>query len=184
MAAKKKKLNLFAIILLITILIVVWRTWGQKLIHPRLFTEQVQLYSQNHELDENLIYAVIRVESKFQADAISEAGAVGLMQIMPKTGRWASNKMKIKDYTTEKLMQPDMNIAIGCWYISYLMDYFDGDLNATLAAYNGGMGNVRKWINDQEDGRLDVEDIPYKETRDFVDRVEKSYDAYKKLYVN
>jgi soluble lytic murein transglycosylase len=128
--------------------------------------------------------AVIYVESNFDANACSYKGAIGLMQIMPQTGEWAAQRLKIKDFTSEKLYNPNMNIKIGCWYLNNLQSQFNGDLDLVLAAYNGGSGNVRKWLKNKEyssDGKT-ISYIPFKETREYVQKVKKAYKKYRSLY--
>ena len=132
--------------------------------------------------DPYLVTSVIKVESNFSPKVVSKQGAVGLMQLMPKTALWAAEKMGIKNIKVEDLQNPDLNIRIGTWYLSSLLDEFNNDVTLALAAYNGGRGNVAEWI---EKGRLEQkkeEGIPFPETRNFVARVKKSYKWYKRLY--
>jgi soluble lytic murein transglycosylase len=106
------------------------------------------------------------------------------MQIVPTTGSWAAEKLGIEEYDDDSLYDPDINVKIGCWYISYLKKLFSEDMNLVLAAYNGGSGNVRKWLNDSRysrDGKT-LDKIPFNETKNFVDRVWHAYERYKKLY--
>ena len=108
------------------------------------------------------------------------------MQISPQTGQWASEVLNIEGYKEEDLFQPDLNIRIGAWYINRLFMEFDGNLDFVLAAYNAGSGNVNKWIVDEEycvDGNS-LKKIPFKETEDYLVRVNKSYRVYSKLYKN
>jgi len=128
--------------------------------------------------------AVIWVESKYEPKATSRKDARGLMQIIPSTGQWIAKEIEIGSYNDDLLYDPDINICMGCWYLSYLLEVFGGDVELALAAYNGGMGNVKKWLNDSrysKDGsKLDF--IPFWETSQYIDKVVKAYEQYKKLY--
>jgi len=110
---------------------------------------------------------VIWTESKFDERAVSQKGAMGLMQIMPATGEWLAGKIG-EDFNEERLFCPEFNIRLGVFYLRYLLDKFECEERA-LAAYNAGEGNVRKW----EDG-----EIRFRETRDFVRRVRISRKIY------
>ncbi len=125
------------------------------------------------QVDPALVYALTRVESNFDTDAISPAGARGLMQIMPATARSISGGML---YTQDRLHEPGYNLAIGQRYIAYLAqrDDTDSDLLRVLASYNCGPGNVAHWqaqLHDRGDPLLFMEAIPIAETRAFVRHV-------------
>jgi len=146
--------------------------------------EKILRYSLQYDLDPHLVMAVIWVESRFEPTATSRKDARGLMQIIPDTGQWISKQIGIEDYNDESLYDPDINVNMGCWYLNYLLEVFEGKTDLALAAYNGGMGNVTKWLKDKrysKDGsRLDL--IPFEETRQYVDKVMKAYEKYKRLY--
>lgn len=99
-------------------------------------------------LDPCLVAAVIHCESRGQAEACSPKGARGLMQIMPATGEWISEKLALTSFTEDALYEADVNIRFGCWYLSYLLEKYDGEKDLALAAYNAGPGNVKKWLED------------------------------------
>ena len=130
--------------------------------------------AQEYSIDPALIMAVIETESKFNAKAVSNAGAIGLMQIMPKTARSISRELKIKKYNKDSLYNPEINIKIGTYYLKKMLQEFDNDIDLALAAYNAGMGNIRKW---QEQKRT----IQFEETRTFVKRVKSARIKYKVL---
>lgn len=170
--------------LIIISILILTSPWFQRRIYPVEFVKDITKYADQFGVDPYLVMAVIYVESYFDANACSYKGAVGLMQIMPKTGEWVAQRLKIKDFTSEKLYKPDMNIRIGCWYLSNLQSQFNGDLDLVLAAYNGGSGNVRKWLKNREyslDGKT-ISYIPFKETREYVQKVKKAYKKYRSLY--
>ena len=106
------------------------------------------------------------------------------MQIVPSTGSWAAEKLGIEGYDDDSLYNPDINIQIGCWYINNLQKQF-GDMSLALAAYNGGSGNVRKWLKDtrysKKMGRLWMIFL-LTETKNFVNKVWRAYNRYKQLY--
>lgn len=153
-------------------------------IYPRPYKESVLRASEKYQVDPLLIYAVMKTESKFNANALSCKGAKGLMQIMDKTGAWGAELMGIEIYSHDKLFEPDMNIQMGTWYIARLMRQYEGDLSTVLAAYNAGAGNVAKWqqnSNYSHDGRT-IHKIPFKETNGYVKKVNLHYKVYKWLY--
>ncbi|WP_083605650.1 lytic transglycosylase domain-containing protein [Proteiniborus sp. DW1] len=179
----RKVLTIFFIIL------IVWGAfssykWIGKTLYPIRYKEYIANYSKQYDIDPFLVAAIIRVESKFNKDALSHKGAKGLMQIAPVTGRWAAGELGIIDYEESLLYNPEINIKIGCWYINRLKSQFDNNLELILAAYNGGSGNVAKWLNNNnysEDGKS-LKHIPFKETELYLKKVLKSYDIYRKLY--
>jgi len=158
--------------------------WVQRRMYPLKYEDIILQYAREYRLDPYLVCAVIWVESKFDDAATSHKGARGLMQVIPSTGQWAAEKLGIEGYNDDSLYDPAVNIRIGCWYLDRLRNHFQGDLNLALAAYNGGSGNVEKWLQDprySKDGK-GLDNIPFKETRDFVARVWSAYDKYKRLY--
>ena len=147
-------------------------------IYPLDYQESIDAYGTEYGIDPYFISAVIYAESGFDEQAVSQKGAVGLMQIMPETGEWAAQKVGIEDYTEAMLGTADTNIQIGCWYLGYLNDLFEGDARKILAAYNAGPANVQEWTED--DGSL--ESIPYEETENYLEKVQRYYEIYKRLY--
>lgn len=125
-----------------------------------------------------LILAVIRTESNFRADARSQAGAVGLMQLLPETFLWISEEKLAEDLPLASLSSPAVNIRYGTYYLAYLTERF-GDLRTALAAYNAGEGRVAEWLDGQS-GTLET--IPYPETRTYVDKVLRTYARYTRKY--
>ena len=128
--------------------------------------------AQKYNMDPALIMSVIEIESKFNPKAVSSAGAIGLMQIMPKTAKAVSRELKIKKYNKDSLYNPEINIRIGTYYLKKLLQEFGNDIDLTLAAYNAGMGNIRKWQEQKKE-------IPFEETRTFVKRVKSARVKYK-----
>lgn len=160
------------------------RDWFLKILYPMQYEEIINRYSLEYTLNPYLVSAIVRTESKFNEKAMSSKNARGLMQISPITGKWASEELNIDSYDEEMLFIPDTNIRIGCWYLDKLRSEFKGDLKLILAAYNGGSGNVNKWLNDpkySEDGKV-LKHIPFPETQNYVEKVMKSYEIYRIIY--
>jgi len=158
--------------------------WIQKQIYPLKYSDPIMKYSGKYQVDPHLVMAIIWTESRYNERATSSRGACGLMQIMPHTGKWAAESIGLESYTDESLYDPQINIQIGCWYLSSLFKQFGNDLNLVLAAYNGGSGNVAKWLKDErysKDG-MKLDYIPFKETREYVTKVLNAYKNYKLLY--
>ena len=158
-------------------------TCCEKSAYPRGYSEYVTIYAEKYGVPETLVYAVIRTESDFESGAVSGAGAVGLMQLMPSTFKWLTDDILFEHMEVGMLYDPETNIRYGTFYLSYLYDrYADWDL--VIAAYNGGPGNVDKWLEDDSysDGEGGLKKIPFKETRQFHRRVNRAWDKYEKLY--
>jgi len=131
-------------------------------------------------LDPALVAAVIYTESHF-VDQTSHAGARGLMQITPGTAHAIAQSTGGTAFTDADLATPQVNIAYGTWYLRHLLDHYQGDEVAALAAYNGGIGNVDRW-RAQSGGALDVPDIPFAETRAYVTKVLATQRDYRRKY--
>lgn len=150
--------------------------------YPISYPEEILTHAQANGLDPFLVAAVIKVESNFQATAKSHAGARGLMQIMPETGAWISQRQG-EVFSEEGLDDPKQNIAMGTYFLRYLKDEF-GTWPLALAAYNGGPTNVKGWLENPEyskDGKT-LDHIPFKETREYVTKVLDYEKTYRKLY--
>ncbi|MCO5387171.1 lytic transglycosylase domain-containing protein [Desulfosporosinus sp.] len=156
----------------------------QKIIYPYPHRTVVEKYATQYGVDPLFVLAVIREESKFLPRSESHKGAKGLMQLMPSTAQSIAESIGDKAYSEEYLLDPEKNIQYGTWYLASLQELFSNNRPLVIAAYNGGRGRVQEWIKsgqiDPENIRL--EDIPFNETRGYVDRVLKSYQKYIKLY--
>lgn len=176
----KKYPIILAIIIILFGMFVFSENIVHKFMYPKKYSEYVAKYSQEYNLDEYLVYSVIKAESKFKSNAISNKGAKGLMQISDITKNWAIEELKLGEID---IYEPETNIKIGCWYLNKLFKEF-GELNLVIAAYNGGSGNVNKWLGNKvysKDGEK-LHNIPFKETSNYVQKVNKNYDMYKKIY--
>lgn len=181
---KRILLPIFVVVIIITILIN-YKSILKKTF-PVQYSQSVLKYSAQYNVDPYIIYSIIRVESKFNPYAKSSKGAIGLMQITPQTGEYIANLLNISNFDESLLFNPDLNIQFGSFYFSKLFNDFNADIDCALAAYNGGSGNVAKWILTNDEGKkyLDVDKIPFNETRNYVSRVKKIYNIYKFLYNN
>lgn len=155
-----------------------------KSFFPLEYEKSIIEYSEMYNVDPNLVAAVINTESKFVVDASSSKGAIGLMQIMPDTGKWIAEKLELSNFNEEIIADPEINIRMGTWYLKKLSEDFNGDYILVLAAYNGGPGNVTKWLEDEKyssDGE-NLHKIPFKETKSYVQKVKFNHRIYKYLY--
>lgn len=184
---KNKKL-IFSILIIIIIVcsFLFFKDSLLKIVYPKTFKEVVYVYTEKYNLDENLIFAVIKAESNFNKEAISNKGAIGLMQLMEKTAEDVARKNNIDidyDNMRDELKNVYNNIEIGSCYLANLMQKYQ-NVELSLAAYNAGTGNVDKWIEDgiiTKDGK-NIENIPYKETNNYVRKILRDYKIYQNLY--
>ena len=155
-----------------------------KKIYPTKYNEYVEKYSKENNVDKYMIYAIIKAESNFKSDVKSNSNAIGLMQLLENTAVEMSNSVKQDEITEKSLYDPEMNIKLGISYYSYLLKHYRGNNILALTAYNAGMGNVDNWIKKgviKSDGS-DIENIPYKETNNYVRKILRDYKLYVKLY--
>ncbi|MEA5078417.1 MAG: tetratricopeptide repeat protein [Anaerolineaceae bacterium] len=139
-----------------------------------------------NNIDPLLLFSVIRQESLFEADIVSSQGASGLMQIIPSVGTEISTEMNWpSDYIDQDLTRPYVNVKMGTHYLAKWMNYFEGDLTAALAAYNGGIGNSMAWRElSGDDPDLFLEVIRYDETRDYIRYITENFEIYKTIYTH
>ncbi|NMA95757.1 MAG: lytic transglycosylase domain-containing protein [Clostridiales bacterium] len=184
---RRRIIILFIIVIVLSILAVIGYFKSphyRRQVYPLYFKEFIDEHSREYNVDPYLVAAIIWTESKFRPDARSHKDATGLMQITPETGKWIAKMQAVDGFKVEDLYDPDLNIHFGCWYLNKLKAEFNGNIENTLAAYNGGSGNVKKWLADKrysEDGKT-LYHIPFKETREYLDRVKGAYREYKALY--
>lgn len=150
--------------------------------HPVHYASLVEAAALENGLEEAHIYAVLLCESSFRPQAVSSAGAMGLMQIMPDTGLWLAGKFGEEDiFADEMLFEPETNIKYGCWFLGWLSRRYGGDLETVSAAYHAGSGNVDKWLADpafSADG-LSLDTTPYPSTNSYMEKVRSAYEVYK-----
>src|SRR4051794_23336584 len=151
---------------------------------PLRHEDIIRQQARDKDLDPALIAAVIYTESRFRDGQTSRAGAEGLMQITPATARMIARKSGGVAFTVEDLGTPQVNIAYGAWYLRYLLTRYAGNETFALAPYNGGEGNVDRWIDaaEQRNEALTIAAIPFSETRAYVQQVEQAEAQYRRSY--
>lgn len=143
--------------------------WYLRLRYPLEYEAIIEGHARNYDLDPALLASVIYHESKFDADAESEAGAIGLMQLRPETARGIALRTGGSRFELADLYDPELNVRYGAWYLRHLLDKYDQDLETALAAYNGGQGNVERGV-------------VFDETREYVQRVLDTRETYVRAY--
>ena len=182
---KKNNISLNMFILLILLAVIIYFV-AINLIYPRKYKDIVEQAASIYNVDPNLIYAVIKQESNFNKDAVSSAGAKGLMQIIDPTAKQMARRIDSIDDKNYDVFDPYTNIHIGTKYLSYLIKYFDGNYYLAIIAYNAGMGRVDTWLeaeyNEYTDYTKLLENIKYNETKTYFEKVLNYYNIYTKLY--
>jgi soluble lytic murein transglycosylase len=148
--------------------------WYERLRYPLRYEQIVTGHAENYSLDPQLVAAVIYQESKFDADAVSSSGAVGLMQLLPETAQGIADRTGGSGWHESDLVDPELNIRYGAWYLRHLLDKY-GNEELALAAYNAGQSNVDRW---RDEGR----GIQFSETRRYVERVQELKEIYARAY--
>jgi soluble lytic murein transglycosylase len=151
-------------------------TWYERIRYPLRYEEYVVGHAENYRLEPQLLAAVIYQESKFDPDARSSSGAVGLMQLLPETGQGIADRTGGDAWRPEDLLEPELNIRYGAWYLRHLLDKYGSEALA-LAAYNAGQTNVDRW---QAEGG----EIQFPETRHYVQRVQELKQTYARAYAD
>ena len=151
--------------------------WYARLWYPLKYTAIVRGHAANYHLNPALLAAVIEQESKFDANARSSAGAIGLMQLQPATAKGIAKYTGGSKFVVSDLDDPEINVRYGAWYLHHLLQKYGGNQRLALAAYNAGQQNVDRWV-------AAGEGIQYAETRAYVARVEKLEDIYRRTYAN
>lgn len=173
-----RKIINFLLLIIVVILTIVFVVYN--VLYPMQYKEEILKYSKEYEIDPYMVYAVINVESNFNKFAKSNAEARGLMQIREITADWAKEHITLKELEEDDYFNPDINLNIGCWYLKKLSNIYDNDIVFISAAYNAGIGNVDKWIEEGRD--LKNGDIPFEETKKYVKKVQSNIEVYKVLY--
>ncbi|MBI5554792.1 MAG: lytic transglycosylase domain-containing protein [Elusimicrobia bacterium] len=174
-----KKRNRFIISAILVLAGILWLStnyfWNK--LNPIFYGDILNKYAGRYKIDPLLVAAIIKVESKFWAQAQSPVGAIGLMQIMPETGRDVAGKLGIANFQPPDLYAPEINIEIGCYYLDELKMECGADQVALLASYNAGKNLVKSWKTGNKP--LEIDQIPYQETRNFVKSVLYTYQRLK-----
>ena len=152
--------------------------------YPRAFDSSVEKASKATGVPEQMIWGIMRAESHFRDDAQSAVGALGLMQLMPFTGRKVASLMNISSFETRSLLDPETNIKLGSRYLQRLLEKFSGSIPLVAASYNAGPHRAHAWVLNFGSLNMDefIEHIPFVETRNYVKRVVRNYQIYNLLY--
>jgi len=152
-------------------------------LYPLHYQEQIGHSAESAGIDPYLICAVIETESNWDSSAVSSAGAQGLMQLMPETAAWIAGKNGVT-FEEAKLAEPEYNISLGSLYLDWLLEYWQGDVTLTAAAYNAGLNNVQAWLDEGVwDGNAETTaDIPFAETSHYTEKLLRAYDYYHRIY--
>ena len=155
-----------------------------ELAYPRPYWSQLKNFANQAGIDPYFALAIMREESHFNPHALSSSKAIGLMQLMPATAKAEAKRIKIKLTGKAEIFDPELNTQLGTLYLGRLSNKFKSELIYTAGGYNAGPRNMSKWINRWNGKSLDVfvEQIPFKETRNYVKRVYRSYKLYKQIY--
>lgn len=177
---------LIIIIIILAVLFMLGCLFIKKFVYPLNHFDIVKEEAAKNNLDPYLVMAIIKTESGFKKDATSNKEAKGLMQIIDSTANDINNKTNIVDEVGDNLYDENVNIALGCKYFSSLVSRYNGNYYLAICAYNAGMGNVDKWI---EQGIIDSNlnefwnvNLPFSETKKYLKKVMISYKMYKMLY--
>jgi soluble lytic murein transglycosylase len=151
---------------------------------PKAYWADLRKYSVQNGLDPYLVASLVRQESEFNALALSRANAVGLMQLLPKTGKTVAKQVKLKGYSAPQLFTPAVNLQLGTRYFKDMVDKYNGQFEYALAAYNAGTDRVADWLGQghYRDPQEFVESIPFTETREYVQAILRNANVYRQLY--
>lgn len=181
MSKCKKRYRKRLVLLTLVIVVLFLAKPTAKRLYPDEYSGYVIAYGDEYGVPSSLVFAVIHCESRFRYDAVSKAGACGLMQLTEATFQELSIRLQLPD--DSDIFEPRINILCGTYYLRYLFERY-GNWETALAAYNAGLGNVDEWLNDPAysvDGTTLIE-IPFRETKTHVKKVLTAWEIYKKLY--
>lgn len=182
---KKNAIIAISVLLTMTLLLASFFVVRAK-IYPIKYVEEINLYSAQFNLSPTLVASVINTESSFNKNAYSTKGAIGLMQIKLSTAQYMIDYYNLDiELAKNDLFEIDNNLYFGCMYLSYLNKKFN-NIDTSLASYNAGETIVRAWLKNEQyscDGKtLDI--IPYTETKNYINRVNKNIKFYKNIFKN
>ena len=151
-----------------------------RYLYPIKYSQDVLEFSKQNNLESSLVFALIKTESNFDKNAKSVKGAKGLMQISDSTAQYIAKNLNITSYD---IFSPQTNIKFGCWYLRYLINKFK-NMQTAVAAYNAGEGKVANWLKQKEysSNGITLDNIPFNETKQYVNRILSRRVKYKKLY--
>ncbi|MFA5759332.1 MAG: lytic transglycosylase domain-containing protein, partial [Clostridia bacterium] len=147
--------------------------------YPIAYIKQIEKYSTEYGADGALITSIINAESGFNRYCVSSSGALGLMQMLPRTAEWVANQLNVITFNTEMLYNADTNIKFGTFYFMYLYNKFNS-VSTALACYNAGEGLVANWLDSDlysSDG-VNIKTTPYPATNAYLEKIEKNFNVY------
>lgn len=171
MLKSKNIINIFILLIIVFVILL-------NMTFPLFYEKEVTLYSDIFNVDKYSVYAIIKAESNFNKNAISEKNAKGLMQLLDQTAEEIFDELNVSEEYRD-LYNPESNIMAGTYYFSRLLELFDNNEEKAIAAYNSGMGNVREWINREGEFR---DNILFEETSNYLTKVETYKFVYHTLY--
>lgn len=178
----KNKLLFFIVLILLVICLILSFVILTNTIKIRKYSSYIKTLSKTYDIDQNLIFAIIKVESNFNPKAISSKNAKGLMQIKQSTFDFICKKYNFS-YKSEQILDPKINLNVGVAYLNYLSGkfYFDQEI---LSAYNAGEGNVSSWLKDKNfsDDGVRLKSLPFKETSNYIKKVNFYKNFYKGIF--
>lgn len=175
---KKAIKTLIFFVLIITICFVI-----AKIIYKDDYIDIIEKECKKYNIDKYEILAIIKAESNFDCNAVSSKKAIGLMQLTLDTANWCAKRLDIDEVTEDDLHNPELNIKLGVYYYSYLLEQYH-DVNTALAAYNAGMGKVNVWLSDKNYSKngITIDSTPYEETNKYITKINNNLKIYKFLY--
>ena len=184
MKKSKRDIRVFVLILIMSLLIGILANLVideiYRLVYPENYQQIVEKYAEQYSVPKELIFAVIKVESNFNSNDVSSAGAVGLMQMLPSTYKWLTTKLG-EEYSEKNLYDPEINIKYGTYYLQYLYSRF-GSWEKAIIAYNWGETNFSEFLATNGYTEGDYDSIPVEETQNYVKKVMHHWKKYKELY--
>ena len=179
---KKTILIVLTVLVSLTIAHMCITHFEKTFLYPLKHTDIIINSADQNDLDRALIFSIVNVESSFNANSKSPKGAIGLMQITPDTAEYIA---KMKNVSAYDLYSPQTNVCFGCYYLKYLINKFIS-VETAIVAYNAGEGNVKAWLrnNDYSKDGITLTHIPFKESRNYLEKITKSFVKYNKLYGN
>jgi soluble lytic murein transglycosylase len=169
---------------LVLFLVALWHKPILKIYFVLEYGDKITAYSRANGVSSATISAIVFTESRFNTEARSHKGALGLMQIMPSTGEWVARQLAWKSFSSSDLMDPEKNLAVGIWYLAYLKRNFKHNEYLALASYNAGSRHVSEWLQDGtwDGNKIKIEQIPFPETKKYVIRILVLRKIYHYLY--
>ena len=176
---KTKRRSIQIVALLFVMLVILF--YGLQTVYPLKYRDEIESAAGEYGVPTSLVTAVIKAESGFRAAVVSEKKAYGLMQVTEPTAGWIESQTEWGDDLPRALLDPDVNIGYGVWYLRYLIDKYDNE-ELAMIAYNAGPGTVDRWLSEGTVTRTDLSRIPYGETAEYLKRVRHNRTMYLWIY--